>query len=166
MKTLLSTLLATLVLALPAAALAQWQWIDNTGRKVFSDQPPPPDVPARNILKQPGPRPAAAATAAAAPPLVPSAAPALKPSGKDTELEQRKKVADAAEAAKKKAEQDRVTAARAENCKRAQQSKTTFDSGMRIATTNAKGEREYMSDEARASETRRLSDIIARDCQS
>ncbi|WP_216088085.1 DUF4124 domain-containing protein, partial [Shigella flexneri] len=42
------------------------QWVDKDGRKVFSDRPPPVDVPAKNILKQPGgslqpaPRPQAA----------------------------------------------------------------------------------------------------------
>ncbi|MBF9265764.1 DUF4124 domain-containing protein, partial [Paracidovorax cattleyae] len=53
-------------------ASAQWQWIDKDGRKVFSDRPPPTDVPARNILKQPGgapppPRTQAANAAADAP---------------------------------------------------------------------------------------------------
>jgi hypothetical protein len=37
-----------------AVAQAQWQWVDKDGRKVFSDRAPPPDIPARNILRQPG----------------------------------------------------------------------------------------------------------------
>ena len=40
-----------------------------------------------------------------------------------------------------------------------------LDSGTRIATTNGKGEREFMSDEARAAESKRVSDIISRECQ-
>ncbi|MFX6884193.1 DUF4124 domain-containing protein, partial [Acinetobacter baumannii] len=55
-------------------AAAQWQWIDKDGRKVFSDRPPPQEIPEKNILKQPGgtraARPAAApvpADAAAVP---------------------------------------------------------------------------------------------------
>ena len=40
--------------AMAAPALAQWQWIDNTGRKVFSDTAPPASVPDKNILKRPG----------------------------------------------------------------------------------------------------------------
>ena len=46
-------LLVALACAVPVVCIAQWQWVDKDGRKVFSDQPPPPDVPAKNILKQP-----------------------------------------------------------------------------------------------------------------
>ena len=37
-----------------AQAFAQWQWIGSDGRKVYSDRPPPSDIPAQNVLKQPG----------------------------------------------------------------------------------------------------------------
>lgn len=37
-----------------AQAFAQWQWIGNDGRKVYSDRPPPSDIPAQNVLRQPG----------------------------------------------------------------------------------------------------------------
>jgi hypothetical protein len=35
---------------------------------------------------------------------------------------------------------------------------------VRIATTNAKGEREIMDDQARAAETQRLKEILRTDC--
>lgn len=35
------------------AAPAQWQWVDQGGRKVFSDRPPPLSVPDKNILQRP-----------------------------------------------------------------------------------------------------------------
>ena len=50
---LLRLFLLTLVCAFSAAAFAQWQWIDKDGRRVFSDRAPPPEVPQKNILKQP-----------------------------------------------------------------------------------------------------------------
>ena len=50
MKSLRLLLLAA-ACAMPALALAQWQWIDKDGRKVFSDRPPPADVPESKILK-------------------------------------------------------------------------------------------------------------------
>lgn len=146
-------------------AMAQWQWIDGSGSRVFSDTPPPAGTPEKNILKRPGGervRVPAAAEASPAAPATP-AAPPVK-SGKDKELEARKKQAEEAEAAKLKAEQDRFAKARAENCERAKRAKATFDSGVRIATTNTKGEREIMDDKARASESRRLDDIIRSDC--
>ncbi|HZY15274.1 MAG TPA: DUF4124 domain-containing protein, partial [Ramlibacter sp.] len=101
---------------------------------------------------------APAAAPAAAAPLLP------KPSGQDKALEDKRKQLEAAEAQKKKAQEERVAAARADNCSRAKSAKTTFDSGVRIARTNAQGEREFLDDQQRAAETERLQKIIARDC--
>jgi hypothetical protein len=153
---------------LPLSALAQWQWIDKGGRRVFSDQAPPADVPAKNILKGPKGKPmptsveeagpaTAASTAAAA-----SSAP--KVSGRDKDLEARKKQADAAEAEKKKAAEREIEQAKAENCKRARESKSNYDSGVRLSRMNEKGEREILDDSQRATESKRLGEIIARDC--
>lgn len=159
--------------AMAAPALAQWQWIDNAGRKVYSDTAPPAGTPDKNILKRPaaaGPMSASPAhppAPAAASPSAPgeaAAPPAPQAPGVDKELEARKKEAEAAEAAKKKQEAEKLARARAENCQRAKTAKTTLDSGQRLATTNAKGEREIMDDTRRASEAQRLQQIIASDC--
>jgi hypothetical protein len=156
--------LVSLACLVPLAAAAQWVWTDKDGRKVFSDQAPPAEVPANRILRQPGVRgaPAAAAPQAAAAPA--GVDPALKPAGRDKALDDRRKQAAEAEAEKKKKHDEEVAALRADNCSRARQSKATLDSGQRIALTNAQGEKEYMSDEARAAETKRVEQIIARDC--
>lgn len=88
--------------------------------------------------------------------------------GRDEQLEAKKKQAEkqAQEAAqaKKKAEDDRIASARAGNCERAKRAKATLDSGVRIATTNAKGEREIMDDKARAAELQRIDGVIRSDC--
>jgi len=146
-------------------ASAQWQWVDKDGRKVFSDRPPPEDVPAKSILKQPqgAARPALAPSVAAAPasatlPNVP------RPTGKDSELEAKKSAAEAAEAAQKKAEADRANKARAENCNRAQQAKATLNSGQLLSHTNAQGERAFMDEGTRANENRRADAVIASEC--
>ncbi len=155
-----------LLLACSSAAMAQWQWIDGTGRKVFSDTPPPASIPDKSILKKPGSgmtlpavsaEPAAAPNTAAAP-----AAPQIP--ARDSELEAKKKQVEQAEEAKKKAEMERVAKARADNCERARKVKITMDSGVRLATTNAKGEREIMDDKAKAAETQRMEGIIRSDC--
>jgi hypothetical protein len=165
MKLLRVTVLG-LACALPALSFAQWQWIDKDGRKVFSDQSPPGDIPAKNIIKQPAVKGAAAAEAAASASQPKPAAPAVpKLSGKDQGLEDKKKRAEAAEAEKKKAEEEQAAQARADNCERSKRAKASFDSGVRIARINAKGEREYMDDAARAAETKRLEVIIASDCK-
>jgi type IV secretory pathway VirB10-like protein len=166
MKLLRVTLIG-LACALPVLSLAEWQWIDKDGHKVYSDQSPPADIPAKNILKQPGVKnradapaePAAAASQVARP-----AAPAPKVSGKDKELEEKKKKTEAAEAEKKKAEEDERAKLRADNCTRAKGAKASFDSGVRVTRTNEKGEREFLDDAARAAETKRLQGIIATDC--
>lgn len=156
---------ATLTALACSAALAQWQWLDNTGRKVFSDMPPPAGTPDKNILKTPGPRTTAAPTPAAAPTAAttPTVA-APRPLGRDDQLEAKKKQAEEAERTQRKAETDRLAKARADNCERAQRAQATLNSGIRIATTNARGEREIMDDAARSSEATRLEAIVRSDC--
>ena len=157
-----SVLLAVTTLVC-TSAFAQWQWVDGSGRKVFSDTPPPSSIPEKDILRR-------AVPVHAAPPVTttsaPSAAPAATPqiSGRDEQLEARKKQAEAQEQAQKKAEADKLAKARQENCERARRSKATLESGVRMATTNAKGEREIMDDAARAAETKRVNQIIQSSC--
>ena len=165
MKSARIALLALACLA-PLVASAQWQWIDKSGRKVFSDQAPPPDIAPDKVLKRPGPRgrsvdaQPAAETAAATTPALP------KITGKDKVLDEKKKQMDAAEAEKKKAQEDKVAAMRAENCTRARSAKATYDSGVRISRVNDKGEREILDDNQRAAELKHLDGVIARDCKS
>ena len=163
-------------------AAAQWQWIDKDGRKVFSDRPPPQDIPEKNMLKQPSfgaPRvttPASAPAAAAAP--APAGATAAAPgaaaapaaaasaaSGKDKELEKRKAEAEAAEAAKKKAEDEKIAKAKAENCTKARDAKALMDSGTPLRQTTAQGERVFLDEAQRAAETKRINAVIASDCK-
>jgi hypothetical protein len=147
---------------LSVSAMAQWQWIDKDGHKVFSDRAPPADVPDQNILQ----RPAMVAPLAVAPAAAPAngAVPAPKISGQDKALEEKKKLADEAAAAKKKAEEEKIARAKADNCARARQSMLQLQSGVRIATVNDKGERTFMNDAARAAETQRVQGIIGSDC--
>lgn len=154
-------------LTLPAA-LAQWQWIDSSGRKVFSDTAPPQGTPDKNILKRPGQggsvAPSAPSEPVVASPTAPAAPAAPQLPAQDKELEARKKQAEAAEEAKRKAETERMARARTDNCNRATQARNTLDSGIRVATTNAKGEREFMDEKTKASERQRLEQIIRSDC--
>ena len=128
----ISTLLALLICLACGHATAQWQWVDKDGRRVFSDRAPPPDIPSKSILKQPGGTlargippasdaaegPAKAASGdAAVEPLVP------KLSAVDKELADRKKQAEAAEAAKTKADVERLAKTKAENCDKARANK-------------------------------------------
>jgi len=154
------------VCLLSMAASAQWQWIDKDGRKVFSDRAPPVDVLDKNILKRPAGRTTASVAAASVPASAPlEAASAPKLSGVDKELAEKKKKAEEAEAAKRKADEEKVVKAKVENCARAKQAKSNFDSGVRIARNNAKGEREVMDDAARSAEVKRIQAVIDADCK-
>jgi len=156
-------LLVALGLGLPAAA--QWKWRDQNDKLVFSDRPPPSDVPDARILQRPGAGRAPAPAAAPAPAVPQAAEAAPKLPSQDKELQERRQQAEAQEAAKQAAQQEAQAKARADNCARARQSKTTYDSGVRIARTDAKGEREFIDDATRAAELRRLQGIIASDCR-
>lgn len=168
---------AALALAASLPAHAQYQWIDGSGRRVFSDQPPPPGTPQKNILKQPAARPAAPAPAAdeaessaadstAAPAAAPQASTpqAAASTAQDKALQEKLKKAEAEEAAKKKAEADRLAAQKAENCKRAISAKALLDSGQRIMQSDGKGGRSFMSPEQRAAETKRIEEVMRNDC--
>lgn len=147
-------LMATALLAsLPA--LAQYSWIDSKGHRVYSDLPPPPDIPQQNILSRHG-------TPVSAPAPV---APASAASGQDQALEEKKQAADAAEAARKKAEELKLAAQRADNCQRARTSLAGLQSGARVMQFNAQGERSYMTDEQRAAEVQRVQGVIESDCR-
>jgi hypothetical protein len=151
-----------LTLALPAAA--QWKWRDKSGQTQYSDLPPPPGIPDRDILQ----RPSAALSAARTPAVPASAASAALLSAahaSDPELEARRKKAEQEVAAKKKAEEAKVSAARADNCARAKEQMRTLDSGARMARTNEKGERIFLDDAARAAEARRTREVMASECK-
>ncbi|MDR2991494.1 MAG: DUF4124 domain-containing protein [Burkholderiaceae bacterium] len=160
-------LLGTALLAgLPA--LAQYSWIDGAGHKVFSDQPPPPNIPPKNILsgnavpaapEAPAPPASALVPAASAPAAVASAA-----SGQDKALEEKKKAADATATAKQQAAQQKLAAQRADNCQRAKIALAGLQSGARVAQFDAKGQRSYMTDAQRTAEIQHVQGVIDSDC--
>jgi hypothetical protein len=155
---------------LGATAQAQWQWLDKSGRKVYSDQPPPSDVPVKNILRQPGKAgaPAAAAAvpaqaAAAAAPAPAVAAPVLDDN--DKELLAKKQKAEAEAQAKVKAEAERQAQIKATNCEKARANQALMESGVRVSISNSAGERIILDDAARAAEQRKIRTVIETNCK-
>ncbi|MEY2953525.1 MAG: hypothetical protein RLZZ401_1612 [Pseudomonadota bacterium] len=172
-------LLISLVCSLSLSVSAQWQWVDKSGRKVFSDQPPAGDIPDSSILKRPAPpdtraparntgggpgsNTAAPQAGIAGRPVAPASQ--ARSASQDPELEKKKAQAEAQEAAKKREEEQKLTTARAENCERARRSLASLQAGVRIAQTSASGEREFLTDEARTTETQRAQGIVNSECQ-
>jgi hypothetical protein len=164
LKGLFFLLVSLLFAATPA--LAQWKWKDARGQVVVSDIPPPRDIPERDVLqkpdlvlRRPAPAPAPAAASGASAPEA-----AAKPKV-DPELEARRKKTEQEQTDRQKAEEEKVAAGRAENCKRARTHLSSLESGMRLARSNDKGEREILDDKARAEELARTRQIISTDCR-
>ncbi|GAC1322107.1 MAG: hypothetical protein NVS3B11_19020 [Collimonas sp.] len=178
LKQVFSATAALVLLSLATSALAQFVWLDEKGVKQYSDQPPPPSVPNKRILKAPGqslPRnagyigsedaAASATTADAAGDSKPDAktAPAAPTLAEQNAAFQKRKAEQAEK--NKKAEQDaKLASNKTENCARARANQRTLDSGARIAQTDAKGERSYMSDQQRAQQTAQNQETL-NDCQ-
>jgi hypothetical protein len=161
------------VLAAGAAALpaeAQWKWRDKSGHVQYSDLPPPTGTADQDILARPSPTMRRAAPSMIAAPQLAAASAVASASAPrnmvDSELEAKRKKAEADAAAKTKADQDKNAALRAENCTRAKAQMTTLESGIRLAQTNPKtGEREFLDDKQRVDETRRTREVIAENCK-
>ena len=156
--------LLLLACAFPLSGFAQWQWIDQGGRKVYSDRAPPPEIAQKNILKQPSGSNRATASPAPEAPASAASEPA-KPLGKDPILEAKRKQAEDEENAKRKTAADKLSQDLRQNCERARNSLAVLKSGIRMKAPNAEGEMEYLSDKNRAAEIERVQAIVASDCK-
>ena len=165
-------LIAVGFLCIASSSMAQWQWIDRSGRKVFSDRPPASDIPEKNIIRRPGaPLPGTIVsnteTEAMANEPIPAASntSAPQPSAdaqKEKIAAEQKKQQE--EAARRKAEDEKIAKQRAENCQRAKTALATLKTGVRLSTVDAKGERSVMDDKARTAEEKRLNEAITANC--
>lgn len=174
-----------------SSVLAQWQWVDEAGRKVFSDRPPPAHIAPEQILKQPhgtrsasarvvypsaetaglppksaqpsqaAPTEAEATPAAQTPEAAAQAKQAAQDEAKEKDIEDAKRKAEEAEQKKQKAQQAQ---ARQENCQRARAAQAALQSGSLLATVNAKGERGFMTDEQRQTDLQRAQQTIKSNC--
>jgi len=162
MKSILSLVMIASACTLAGTAWAQYAWIDNNGSKQYSDMPPPESIPANRILKTPHSASTMAPTAAS--PVQADAATAGKTKAAPTLLEQNaefnKRRAEQAEREKKAAEQTRLAAEKAKSCDRARQYQKTLASGVRIVSTDQKGERVYLDDKQRGQEQQETNNAL------
>lgn len=164
----LSVLAALCLYSLPASATPQWKWRDASGSIQYSDRPPPAGTPEQAILARPAvptsrPVVKAAEVAPAAAPVAPAASAAATKA--DSELEARRRKAEEEKKAQVKAEEEKQAKVRAENCQRATAYMKSLQDGIRIARTNAAGEREILDDAGRAEEMRRTQEVMAGNCR-
>lgn len=168
-----AALVAAFAFAVAPPVLAQWAWRDAGGKMVYSDQPPPRSVPARDIVRQPRGAPAPAADAPVAAPSEAAAeapraaAPAkpVRPSIVEREIESQRRQQQLAEAEKKAADEEARRVQLAENCDRLRGYLRAIDGGFRLARVNAAGQQEILDDAARAAERDRARAELAQYCQ-
>lgn len=156
--------LLAVALLFAGTAHAQYAWIDAKGIHHYSDQPPPPSTPSDKILQAPrksslGAQPSESAAAPAAP--APAKAP---PTLAEREADFHKRAQERDKQEQKAAAEAKHKAAVAENCEAARQYQAQLESGIRVASTSADGERGYISDEERASRLAKTNAVL-RDCR-
>lgn len=158
--------------ATPAAA--QWAWREDSGRVMYSDRPPPPNIKMSQILRQP------AAAAQATPATSTPSATGVDDAGKEKESEAksasapktlaeremdfRKRQQERATAERKAQEEQQKSSAKAAECERARGYLRALEDGQRIARTDASGNREFLDDAQRATETERARKLVQASC--
>ncbi len=152
---------AACLLAAQTPALGQYTWKDGKGQLHASDQPPPRDIPDKDVIRRPGaPRSAVVVTPPSAPTRPPAASAPVDP-----ELQQRRARAEQDAKAKTQTEEQRLADQRAENCQRARAQLATLDSGMRLVRIDPRGERVVVDDATRAQEAAQARSVMASDCR-
>lgn len=146
-----------------------WVWVDASGRKIYSDMPPPPAVSDKHILQRPGqPRPAVVdqtETAAPAKPASPRGQTAPAPTKEDPVALKKKREQDQAAEEARKLQEAKNADIRADNCKRAQSQQAMLQSGVRMHTMGPQGEPLVYDDAMRAKEMARMQQVIADNCR-
>jgi len=133
MKTSYS-ILATLLLCFTTAASAEvYRWVDSQGRVQYSDQPPP-GTNSKKVDTKP-------ATGS-------QSSPGAK-SYQEQDQAFRKRRVEEEEVAKKTADADKQASIKQKNCAAAKSQLASLQNTGRVATTNAKGEREFLDDKGR-----------------
>ena len=144
-----------LALFVAAQAHAQvYKCVDPRGKTVYSQSPCPATSKSKTLEASPPP-------ASAAP-----ASPAKGPSDpRKANAEAKKRQLEEQEAKKKAAASDEEAKVRQENCGRAKGALAQYEAGGRITRFNAKGEREFLSDEDIAREKARAQDLVKEYCK-
>jgi len=155
---------------------AQWAWKDGNGRLVYSDRPPPSDIKAANIVRQPSTQ-ALANPAPASGPLddagkpsdaknsdAKTPAPNAPKTIAERDMEFRKRQQERADSDKKATEEQTKSAAKTAECERARGYMRSLEDGIRITKTDAAGNREFLDDAQRAAEVERTRKIIQSAC--
>ncbi|SPR96703.1 DUF4124 domain-containing protein [Cupriavidus taiwanensis] len=155
------------VLAVPAPALAYWQWRDANGHMVYSDVPP--STAAARVLRAPGRHaefqpvqaapPADAAIAAPAPAKAPA-----RPAAPTPEEAFQKRREASLKAAAEEARRETEAAERAARCAQLRNYATGLQQGMRAAVAGPDGSLQHLNSEQRQAEILKTSANLEKHC--
>lgn len=140
-----------LLAGLASAESGNWRWLDEQGRQVFSDLPPPVTVPERRILQRPGPD-------------LPRALPGQAGNGDNRAASANQGQGQAPSQASEPLYQRNAAALR-ENCRRARSTLATLASGLRLYRLDDKGEQVLMDEAMREQETRQARQAERDNCE-
>ena len=148
-------LLIAALLAASAANAQQYKWVDQNGKVQYGDLPPP-GVKATPLKPPPG---------------APSGGPAAKSDGKK---DAKKLTPEQAFQKRQKDEQERQAkadkekadaASKSANCESARANLRTLESGQRVSSTNAAGERVFMDEAQIAQQVERARKSVSDWCK-
>jgi hypothetical protein len=140
------------LLVVSAASAQQYKWVDRNGKVQYGDLPPP-GVKATPIKPPPGP--------------TSSTAPAGKKDAKKLSPEQafQKRQKDEQERQAKADKEKSEAATRSANCESARSNLRTLESGQRVSSTNAAGERVFMEEAQVAQQVAQARKAVADWCK-
>ncbi|MGQ0651284.1 MAG: DUF4124 domain-containing protein [Betaproteobacteria bacterium] len=140
------------MLAAFGATAQQYKWVDQNGKVQYGDLPPP-GVKATPLKSPPGP--------------ASGAAPEGKKDAKKLSPEQafQKRQKDEQERQAKAEKEKSEAATKSANCESARANLRTLESGQRVSSTNAAGERVFMDDAQIAQQTGAARKAVADWCK-
>lgn len=140
----------------PPWALAQWQWTDEHGRPVFSDLPPPKDIPPERIIQRPD-----LSVRGKAREVTPSVNPAASAAASAAAPDAAAKPQDAAKATKPTAN----AAQRSQECRSLQSGLELLRKNLPLPHVDEQGRRTIMNAEQRAAQIKAVEGMMKQYCQ-
>ena len=142
--------IAVAVLLATTAVHAQiYEWKDENGKTVYSDQPPAGKVRQQRKIDAEAPASSTAPQKTTA----------------DREMDFRKRAQESQEKAAKTAKEQAAAADKKENCEKSRRYLESLESGERMALRDDKGERYFMEDAQREQEIAKVRQVLQTTCK-
>ena len=153
----------TTLLLLPATGQAQaYKWRDEKGSIVYSDKPPPPNIPPGNILQSPKLKQSAPDVVSAKGGVASSSAKIAAPlTLAEREAESKKRNAEATKKSAENAKKAEAENSRLEGCQQLRGQLAAIDTGQRQRRVNDKGEFYFLDDAQLSAEKSNVSRQLA-----